>query len=1077
MATTQEAIARLRMIFETQGADAAVAEMKKLETAETSLGTSSLNLDRSFANLERRYSETARATAEYERAMRTLNAAVAQNPALAERAAAVQQTIAARYQATMQAAHQAAQAQTAYGLASQQAMALSSTLANSTGLLGATFQTLGKGGVAAAVGIGGLYLAYQKLDEGVTKTAQYARDTQHFAEATGLTTAQVQGLNKEAARFGISADELHTGLLRFTSGFEEARDGAGSMLEMIRKISPELGQQALTAANEQEALNVVTEALRRATNEFDRARLARAAFGRQGIGLLPMMQQLDIGAVTERYQSRGLGQEQIDQLERLQAEVDAMQTSLQTKVFGAIGTKFLEAKKWGLEVDEAIIKWFGSLISGSKEGQESLEQLYDTQARLLKQIQEMQDQSENYRGSKLEQEWAAQIQRKVDELKKIENQITTKLGQRAPAGTVTTTGQVTPQAQLTQLQALNGILGNLASVEDQVAQKALEIARAYDKVGTEGQAKIDALRNSLLALRQAQAELSQVAPGTYERQLEQIKAIKAEYPGLVAQDAIRMSHLQDQLRIAEAMPGVMRMEAEEQARINQLLLEGKDRQQAIAIASRERAVAQAQINSAAALHLQQLQAEYGVASAITGVQRMQAQQQATYLQLVQQGVAAELAAQIAKQQTANAQAQINANAQRTLQSMRDQLPIVSAVTAAERMKAEAAAKFAENVREGVDEELAQAIAAQQVENAIAGANAKVEQQIHSLNQSTQLIRAQTADMIAQSGEAQHFLGIREITVRTQAAYNNALDEGADKEHALALAAATLNNLLAQRRMQLAQIDEAEARAARQQQQAAAQEFMAWEQQGAQERIASNQRNVAAAAASWGQYADAINAAAQAGSNTARTFNTMLTQMGTAWSQTVDAAAILRKAQQEVALQPAVQREQQAQDQLKQLRDQYRLGGAATDQERAQIQAELTYQQLIKDGVRSDLARQIADQELANRMQELAKSVDENTSALQAQLDPIYTEGRAALRIGYYGEGSGGTMRTVTGTGFGTPMPSNMNVPSIPSEVAGTPGGGTSVVINNNFAPGAVMGDRRTQYQAANSYGRAIQAMG
>jgi hypothetical protein len=97
VATTQEAIARLRMIFETQGADAAVAEMKKLETAETSLGTTSLNLDRAFGNLERRYSETARATADYERAMKTLNAAVAQNPALAERAAAVQQTVAARY--------------------------------------------------------------------------------------------------------------------------------------------------------------------------------------------------------------------------------------------------------------------------------------------------------------------------------------------------------------------------------------------------------------------------------------------------------------------------------------------------------------------------------------------------------------------------------------------------------------------------------------------------------------------------------------------------------------------------------------------------------------------------------------------------------------------------------------------------------------------------------------------------------------------------------------------------------------------------------------------------------------------
>src|SRR5580765_7682562 len=119
MATTQEAIARLRMIFETQGADAAAAEMKKLKASTTSLGQNSLNLDRAFTGLERRYSETARATAEYERSMRTLNAAVAQNPALTERAAAVQQTITARYQATMQAARQATQAQTALGVGMQ----------------------------------------------------------------------------------------------------------------------------------------------------------------------------------------------------------------------------------------------------------------------------------------------------------------------------------------------------------------------------------------------------------------------------------------------------------------------------------------------------------------------------------------------------------------------------------------------------------------------------------------------------------------------------------------------------------------------------------------------------------------------------------------------------------------------------------------------------------------------------------------------------------------------------------------------------------------------------------------------
>lgn len=1070
MATTQEAIARLRMIFETQGADAAVAEMKKLETAETSLGTSSLNLDRAFTGLERRYSETARAAAEYERSMRTLNAAVAQNPALAERAAAVQQTIAARYQATMQAAQQAAQAHTAYGLAAQQSAALTSTLANSTGLLGATFQTLGRGGVAAAVGIGGLYLAYQKLDEGVTKTAQYARDTKNFAEATGLTTAQVQGLNKEAARFGISTEDLHAGLLKFTAGFEEAREGTGSLLEMIRKIDPALGEQAMTVANGTEALNVFTEALRRAGNEFERAKLQRAGMGKAGMALLPMMQQLDIGAATERSQGRGLGQEQIDQLEKLQEEVDGLQTTLQNKVYGAIGKTFLEWKKYFLELDEAMIKWAGRLISSSTEGQQSLEQLYGTQAKLLEQIQEMQKQTENYRGSKLEQEWAAQIQRKVDELKKIEDQISTKLGQRAPAGTVTTTGQVTPQAQLAQLQALNGILGNLASVEDQVAQKALEIDRAYDKVGTEGKAKIDALRNSLLALKEAQAELSQVAPGTYDRQLEQIKAIKAEYPGLVAQDAIRMSQLEDQLRIAQALPGVARMEAEELARIKQLQGpgEGKTPELATAIAAKERAIAQAQINSAAELSLQQLRAEYGVVSAIGGAQRMQAQAQATYVQLVNHGVDAQLAAKIAQQQMLNTQAQINAQAQQQLFNLRNQAGVAAAVTGAEKIRAQEIATINALLQQGVDLETAQKIAAQERANAEAAVNANVQRQVISLQESTQLLNAQLADMQEQAGSAQKILGIHEMMVRTQQAYNQAIREGASEEQAAALAAATWNNLLSQRAIQGQQARQA-------QQQQSSSDRAANDRQAdidaytEQQRVNASMR--AAQAQSQQAVGEQIRSLAQAGSQLAQQ---LVGQLQGAWGAAMlfNAHMLLpsiEKAKQEVADLPAQQRAEQALDQLKSLQDQFRLGGAATPEAKAQIQWQLTYEKLIKEGVSASVAQQIANQELANTMQELAKSVDANTTALQSQLDPIYTEGRAALRIGYYGEGAGGTQRIVTGTGY-----ANENVPAAGNA---QPSGNNLIVINNNFAAGAVMGDRRTQYQAANAYGRAIAATG
>jgi hypothetical protein len=537
--------------------------------------------------------------------------------------------------------------------------------------------------------------------------------------------------------------------------------------------------------------------------------------------------------------------------------------------------------------------------------------------------------------------------------------------------------------------------------------------------------------------------MGEVAPGTYDRQLAALKAMKAEYPGLVAQDAARMVAMDDQLRAAQA---------------------------------------------------------------VTGVQKMQAQEQTTYNQLVRQGVEPELAMTMAKKQTAIAQAQINAQAQQQLLNLRNQAGIAAAVTGAEKIRAQQIATTNALLQQGVSLTIATAVAAQERANAEAAVNAAVEKQVISLNESTQLIKAQIADTQEQAGEAQKVLGIHEIMVRTQQAYNQALREGADAEHASALAAATYNNLLAQRKMQLVQIEIAL-------QQQAAQEAKAAEAAGyaaaTQAGQAFNQKMQSAQASAQQDLYQQVKSLAAAGSHSAQNYLSQILDSGygpaALFGDPAQVMQIIQVAQQEVARLPAHQRNLQALDQLKSLQDEYRLGAAATPQEKAQIQAQITYENLLKDGVSATVAQQIANQQLANAMQELSKSVDANTTALQAQLDPIYTEGAAALRIGYYGEGSGGTMRTVTGTGYANdnagragggdvyagraymigergpelfvPGASGTIVPNAALRGADAAPTGNVIIINNNFPPGAVLGDRRTQYQAANSYGRAIKAMG
>jgi hypothetical protein len=1015
MATTQEAIARLRMIFETQGADAAVAEMKKLETAETSLGTTSLNLDRAFGNLERRYSETARATADYERAMRTLNAAVAQNPALAERAAAVQQTVAARYQATMQAAHQAAQAQTALGQVNQAAQATASGLASSTGLFGSALSTIGRGGLVAAAGVGAAVVAFRTLSTGVDAFAQRSRAISEFAETTGLTTRQVQGLSKEAARFGIDTEKMQTGLQRFVSQMDEFRQGGGQLLDVVRSIDAGLAEQMQQTDDTAQQLKLLQQGIEGTTDAFQKARLERAAFGR---GMLALG-QIDFAAGMQR--TSGIPDQIIQEMKRLQGEIDASSTNISNKIYAEFGVAWERSKLQMLLYFEALIK--GKALMGvdtqakrqspAELDEASLQELTSQAERLQEQIDRINNSTlagteywDNFFGQANK---GAELQTQA--LKKVQAELDALKAKMAAAAESPEAKSKLLTAQIADLQKLQQVLGALMPVEQQVELATKQLNQAMATAPAEYKQQIEAAKNALLDLKTVQAEMSQVDPGTYRRQLEAIDSIKAAYPGLVAQDAIRMSQLEDQLRIAQALPGVARMEAEELARINQLLLEGKDLQMAINIVAKERAVVQAQINTAAQQQLFNLRNAYGVAAAVTGAEKIRAQEQATIAALIQQGVDAELAGVVAAQERANAEAAVNA---------------------------------------------------------------AIEQQVSALDASTEIIKAQTADLWAQAGATQKIIGMNEINVRAQQAYEQAVRAGADATYASMLAAATYNNLLAQRHKQIVEIQIAEERANRARLEQINQEILAVSRQADQEaeqaQQAFNQRMSSAQAASQQAMGEQFRSLAQAGSQTAQQILAMLEgAYGAAWLFNADQLlAPLQKAKQEVALIPQQQREQQAVDQLKQLQDEFRLGGAATPEAKAQIQWQLTYEKLIKEGVSASVAQQIANQELANTMQELAKSVDANTSALQSQLDPIYTEGRAALRIGYYGEGAGGTQRVVTGTGY-----ANENVPASGGQASGS----NLIVINNNFAAGAVMGDRRTQYQAANAYGRAIAATG
>lgn len=143
MATAQEAVRRLTIQTSAPGAAEATADLNALAAAQGGVTVASqsteratLNLDRSFASIERRYVAQVKAQQDYERVQRQVNAAVALNPALQERASAVLQAAEARFNALTRAANDNAQAMERQAAAAAQAAAVQARVNTVTGVSG-----------------------------------------------------------------------------------------------------------------------------------------------------------------------------------------------------------------------------------------------------------------------------------------------------------------------------------------------------------------------------------------------------------------------------------------------------------------------------------------------------------------------------------------------------------------------------------------------------------------------------------------------------------------------------------------------------------------------------------------------------------------------------------------------------------------------------------------------------------------------------------------------------------------------------------------------------------------------------
>lgn len=345
MATIQEAIRRLTIWATTPGVAESEVALNRLAAAQGGVAVASQvteraaqSLDQKFAQLERRYNSQIRAEQDYEKVKRQVNAAVAQNPALQDRANALLAQAADKY-------GQVTGLQKAMATASQSLNLQVAALAGNLGLTGQVLSAFGPWGFAAAVGLGALESAISLVSDKSHELASKAKEIKEFSEATGLSTTAFQALRSEAGKFGIDSETMASGLSKFTAGFEDLRNGQGALLTDIRRINPAIADQMQRTTDAATAFTLFGKAVSETDNIFQRNQLLKAGMGKGSAVFGAFFDSKpDVAALSASFAAAGKGIDEnlIKKLAQLEIDINKTRNAANTVFSSMFGTSTLE---------------------------------------------------------------------------------------------------------------------------------------------------------------------------------------------------------------------------------------------------------------------------------------------------------------------------------------------------------------------------------------------------------------------------------------------------------------------------------------------------------------------------------------------------------------------------------------------------------------------------------------------------------------------------------------------------------------------------------------------------------------
>jgi phage-related minor tail protein len=650
----EEVTKRLRIESTTSQVEKAAADINKVAAAEANLAVQSekaersqLSLDNAFAKLERRYVDGVRQQQEFANVQRSINAAVAQNPALQERsnvvlAAARERLIGVSVandnvaKSTGLARHEMinfsrqvqdigvslASGQSPFTVLLQQGAQVADIFATSQGSVrgffaqmtagAGRFATSAVGVTAALVGIGataaGAALSWVSAQKDVEKALL------GVGRASKTTVADVERIAQaSSSAFGLStseAREFATALAatgKISAEVNSAVTGMGKDIARVFGNDIAQAQKAMAQAFADPARGV--DALNERLGSFD------AGLRRNIINLQAQNKTIEAQNLLVEGTKRGLAgvPEAIGKVESAWTAVAnaasnawnatgrfiARQTGIAPRDLGAEAKK-LEDEIARLEAGGRVTRLGLSARSGAGAENVALtraqEELRKVQEEIRKTTEAAEDAARRIQSVRFEEAVRGQLP-EVAQIEALRNQAElladaiakiNRSGGAQESPMLASLGMTMQQVQLAAARSREALDSALGPAEKLTAEFQLQVAQITARSGAE---------RAAVAARQTELQLAGQNVSAEEKALAVSRARYLVLLQIAVTHRNAMAALGDQVRVSAAVTGQEKLRAQEIATTNALMREGFSMQQAADQAAMQRLATQKQIDA------------------------------------------------------------------------------------------------------------------------------------------------------------------------------------------------------------------------------------------------------------------------------------------------------------------------------------------------------------------------------------------------------------------------------------------------------------------------------------------------